>query len=836
VNYAALDVEELGSVYESLLEFHPDVAGPSNAPTFDLLVAGGERRSTGSYYTPPQLVGELVRSALEPALAERLRGARTPQQKERAILSMKVCDPACGSGHFLLAAARRLGKELARARTGEDEPAPERVREAIRDVVTHCIYGVDKNPLAVELCRVALWLESHTAGKPLTFLDHRIRCGDSLVGIFDLDVLKRGIPDEAFKPVRDDDKPAARDLARQNRTERAGQSTLFAGRVEAAFARLGTNSPQLDAIPDDTPEAIRRKKQIFERSHAGPEYLRRKQACDLWTAAFFQPFRHGAPAITSLTLADHLSGHPLDGRILGQAEALATKQRFFHWPLELPEVVSLPADSSSEARLGGGGFDVVIGNPPFMGGLKISGAFGDKYRHWLTTQYVPFGNRADLCAVLFRRAFQGIKTAGRLGMIATNTIGQGDTRQAGLASILRTGGTIAFARRFVKWPGQANVEVNLVALAKGGIGQQVSLDGMPADFISSRLDPEPEAEPQGLLQNEDKAFIADNLHGIGFVVEGSEAELLLARDPRNADCLFPYLSGEDLNSDPRQRPSRWVICFHDWDLDRARQYPDLLKIVEERVRPGRERLVHPRYQRARSRWWLFVAYGKGWRRAIAPLGRVLGRSMVSEMHALAFVPKGWVYSMMVTVFAFDDYYYFALLQSSAHEAWVRRNASTMRTDIRYTPTDCFDTFAFPQAPPQDLRVEAERLGKAYHEHRRQVMLARQASLQPMRDFWNASLVRTLRIRNGSRNTTGAVERQYASPCFVPEPSGMSARKAGIACCTKRGSSCRSNEHIRPPSSRHGRLPRLRAVVLHRRGRPGARVHRASAGRGGAPLA
>ncbi|HUU95488.1 MAG TPA: DNA methyltransferase, partial [Phycisphaerae bacterium] len=201
VNYAALDVEELGSVYESLLEFHPHVAGPTNAPTFDLLLEGGERRSTGSHYTPPELVAPLIQHALEPVLAERLREATTDEQKQRIILSMKVCDPACGSGHFLLAAARRLGKELARARTGEDEPAPERVREAIRDVVTHCIYGVDKNPLAVELCRVALWLESHEGGKPLTFLDHRIRCGDSLVGVFDLNMLEGGIPDEAYKPV-----------------------------------------------------------------------------------------------------------------------------------------------------------------------------------------------------------------------------------------------------------------------------------------------------------------------------------------------------------------------------------------------------------------------------------------------------------------------------------------------------------------------------------------------------------------------------------------------------------------------------------------------------------
>lgn len=179
VNYAALDVEELGSVYESLLELHPFLQHAGRTPEFDFAKGGG-RKETGSYYTPPELVAELIKSALAPVVSERLAAAKGREAKEQALLSIRVCDPACGSGHFLLAAARRLGKELARLRTGEDEPAPECVRESVRDVISHCIYGVDRNQLAVDLCRVALWLEGHTADKPLTFLDHRIRWGDSL--------------------------------------------------------------------------------------------------------------------------------------------------------------------------------------------------------------------------------------------------------------------------------------------------------------------------------------------------------------------------------------------------------------------------------------------------------------------------------------------------------------------------------------------------------------------------------------------------------------------------------------------------------------------------------
>jgi hypothetical protein len=362
INYAALDVEELGSVYESLLDYHPVIE--ASQITDDLrfdLIFGSERKSTGSYYTPPELVTELIRSALEPVIAERLGAASTPHQKEQAILSIRVLDPACGSGHFLLAAARRLGKELARIRTGEHEPAPERVRDAIRDVVAHCLYGVDRNPLAVELCRVALWLESHTEGKPLTFLDHRIRCGDSLVGLVQLDVLNDGIPDEAFEPVARDDKQVARRTKRRNADERRGQLHLpfdapsLPPQAETVFRFLSLT-------PDDTPAQIRAKKQALEQWTHQTE--RQRMACDLWTAAFFQPFQtpgssgqgdaaSSPPFITTHALRHYLQTGTGPAQVLGLAKTLAARHRFFHWPLEFPDVMS------------NGGFDVILCNPPW---------------------------------------------------------------------------------------------------------------------------------------------------------------------------------------------------------------------------------------------------------------------------------------------------------------------------------------------------------------------------------------------------------------------------------------------------------------------------------------
>lgn len=380
VNYAALDVEELGSIYESLLDFHPAIdADAAGQPDF-ALIKGSERKTTGSYYTPPQLVTELIKSVLDPVIADRLASAPAGE-RERALLSIRVCDPASGSGHFLLAAARRIGKALAQERTGEAEPAPEHVREAIRDVIAHCIYGVDKNPLAVDLCRVALWLESHTGGKPLSFLDHRVRCGDSLIGVFDLASLEGGIPDEAFRPLDGDDKTTARALARRNRAEREGQRDLFACEPDAVLAGFTRSSRTLDQIGDDTPEAIRRKKELFEQSHADPAWRRQREACDLWTVAFFQPLRPEVPAITTGALVDHLTGRS-NPRLVATARDLSLTHRFFHWPLEFPEVFAE------------GGFDVILGNPPY--GAELS-----KHSKRFITAWATQVKSADNSAAFF---------------------------------------------------------------------------------------------------------------------------------------------------------------------------------------------------------------------------------------------------------------------------------------------------------------------------------------------------------------------------------------------------------------------------------------------------
>ncbi len=352
VNYAALDVEELGSVYESLLD---------HAPLLDLAAAepfrfapGTERKSTGSYYTPPELVRELVASALEPVLEARLRAAKTPDERRQVIRSLKVCDPAAGSGHFLLAAARRLARELARIETGEEEPSPEAVRSALREVVVHCLYAVDKNPLAVELCKVALWIEAHVPGQPLTFLDHRIKCGDSLVGVFDLAVLREGIPDEAYERDDKEEKTRTRAVRERNRRERR-QLPLSADPldIDESIFDLGLLTEQVERMPERTVEERLAKQQAYGQLASNPRMVRLRRACNLWTAAFFADLRDGDAVPTTGHVRRALAGQANEPRVEAAAQALANELRFFHWPLEFPDVF---------AR---GGFDVVLGNPPW---------------------------------------------------------------------------------------------------------------------------------------------------------------------------------------------------------------------------------------------------------------------------------------------------------------------------------------------------------------------------------------------------------------------------------------------------------------------------------------
>ena len=365
VNWRDMETEELGSVYESLLELTPRLAEDGHGFAF---VAGAEtrgnqRKTTGSYYTPDSLVQALLASALDPVL-DRVQ-AEAPGSgtlAADALLCLRVLDPACGSGHFLLAAGRHIAGRVARLRAG-GTPGAEDYRHALRDVARACLHGVDRNPMAVELAKVALWIETVEPGKPLGFLDANLRCGDALLGVFDLDALRLGIPDAAYTPLAGDDRAACRALRDRNRAQRQGQGTLqlggTGGRMPPA-APLARAAAAWRALPEDSPADISAKRTRFEASRTTPDAYALQVACDLYVAAFVTPKPAGAEATpdtrlvpTTAAVWARATGVQVYPPLEGRAVDLARAARAFHWPLEFPDVMAA------------GGFDAVLGNPPW---------------------------------------------------------------------------------------------------------------------------------------------------------------------------------------------------------------------------------------------------------------------------------------------------------------------------------------------------------------------------------------------------------------------------------------------------------------------------------------
>ncbi|GCE08143.1 Eco57I restriction-modification methylase domain-containing protein [Dictyobacter aurantiacus] len=368
VDYKNLGSEELGSVYESLLELHPILHIES--AKFELASASGnERKTTGSYYTPTSLITCLLDSALDPVLDEAANKA-TKEEAVAAILNLKVCDPACGSGHFLVAAAHRIAKRLAAIRSEEEEPAPEARRKALRDVVSKCIYGVDINPMSVELCKVSLWMEAIEPGKPLSFLDAHIQCGNSLLGTTPA-LLKNGIPDEAFETIEGDDKKFASEYKKKNKEQRK-MVKRFSSKVFQPWERLGdldTGMRQFEDMVDTSVAAVHQKEAAYNKLRTTDGYLYGKLWADAWCAAFvWKKSKAFAYPITE-EIFRKIEHNPYDlaGWMRDEIQRLAEQYQFFHWHLAFPNVFRVSQDESPENEHTGwsGGFDVVMGNPPW---------------------------------------------------------------------------------------------------------------------------------------------------------------------------------------------------------------------------------------------------------------------------------------------------------------------------------------------------------------------------------------------------------------------------------------------------------------------------------------
>jgi hypothetical protein len=787
LSYRALDVEQIGSVYEALMGFHvvrvPSravcVRGPrvwvpvadllevapdrraarledeagvdksalkkagadiKSAKTEDELIAalqtiqardtevarplqivlqpGVERRRTSSHYTPRSLSEPIVRRTLEPLIGA--MGGTPPSER---LLDLKICDPAMGSGAFLVAACRFLADQVVAAWTREGRM--EAVASATEDVVTQarrlvaqrCLYGVDKNPFAVSLAKLSLWLVTLAKDEPFTFVDHALRHGDSLVGL-SLDQIR------AFhwKPE--------------------SQLELVGKEIETAIDEALALRLRILELARDHGSAITREKErlLWDAEDA---LDRVRVIADLVVGAFFAAdtdkarlaernrrldlvttwLRDGGPVPAELRdLCDELR-RDRDGR-----KAIPP----FHWMIEFPEVFyggrPDPLDKDHVNRAAW--MDAFVGNPPFAGKNSLAAATGASYLDWLRVLHPGAHGNADLCTHFFRRGDFLLGQHGTIGLIATNTIAQGDSRSTGLQNMVNSGSAIYDAVRSMKWPGEANVEVAVVHLAKGHLanisGLRRRLDGIEVAAINSRLRSKPERpDPHALSENAGLSFQGCIVLGTGFNLSFNERDVLVQKNKRNAERTFPYLGGEEVNTSPTQSFARYVINFGEWPLEEAEKWPDLIAILREKVKPQRDK---DKRDVRRKYWWRFGEATPALFAALAVSRRCLVAAHITKHLCFSFQPTERVFSQNLIVFPVEDNSRFGVLQSRIHSSWSWLLSSTMKSDLSYSPSQCVDNFPFPAAETLAPTGDLEAIGARLYETRARLMVERNQGL------------------------------------------------------------------------------------------------------------
>lgn len=699
------------------------------------VTSGTDRRSTGTHYTPKSLTVPIVQYTLEPLVfigpAEGKPKEEWRLRSAKELLDLKICDMACGSGAFLVQACRYMSERLLEAWEEAERNHPgvpgitpegdasygspeerlipaspeERQTYALRLVAQRCLYGVDKNPLAVEMAKLSLWLLTLAKDKPFEFLDHAIRCGDSLIGVTSVEQLEKFSLDGQGIGI---------------------SLPNFLNMITKIIEISRHQRVRLEKIADDTIGNVEEKQRLFDLIRSDTKRL--NYAADRLLAASWKPAKQ---AERSSLLRDAL--REVDDRIRdldpnrledeGRVcrEAVGCPQPF-HWILEFPEVF-----------LQRGGFDAFVENPPFLGGQKITGILGIEYRDYLI-DHLAHGKRgsADLCAYFFLRAECLLREGGQCGLMATNTIAQGDTREVGLDQITANGCCLFRAVSSLPWPGSASLEVALVWMRRGVWGGPFVLDEKQKTCITPYLTSSASlsGNPHRLKANESMSFIGSFVLGMGFVLTPDEAQSLIKKDAQNRDVIFPYLTGEDLNSRIDQTASRWVINFFDWNIEKAMQYTDCFCIVEEKVKPERMRKKECSGEYALrkplpQKWWIYAEKRPALYQAIAGLSRVLVTARVSPTGAAVFVSPDQVLHEKVVVFPTTSYSVFGVIQSSLHWIWVLQYTSTLGAiTLNYSPSDCFETFPFPA----DLPALLDQIGDSYHAHRKLVMINRQEGL------------------------------------------------------------------------------------------------------------
>lgn len=728
-----------------------------------IVTTGSDRRETGAHYTPKSLTEAIVAETLTPVVyvgpaqgtPRELWVLKSPAE----LLDFKICDPAMGSGAFLVQACRWLSDRLVEAWSQDEaagktmsvdgevleegvvkEPLPRdsesRTVIARRLIAERCLYGVDLNPLAVELAKLSIWLVTLAKGRPFGFLDHNLRCGDSLLGIHRLNQL-----------TELNMKPGGK-----------GQQRLFGQNIERAVQEAIKLRQQLRAMP------IRDIHDVEAMAHLNTDARRRLEMPECIADAFIgEVFASGGSAFAieraiaslAITASQAVDG---DSNAIGGIVARARSQiavdlsngnarrKQFHWPLEFPEVFEA------------GGFDCVIGNPPFLGGLKLFTSFGEAYRAYLIRELASnvTGTRgaADLCTYFFLRAIQILNQNRTLGFVATNSIAQGDSKAVGFEQIVKNN-CIFNAISSMPWPGSASLSISVVHVFTGNWNGLRLLDSQPADCISSGLLPVSHEvlTPQALQANKNLSFQGSNVCGNGFVVSEEFTRETISRDEKYSKVLMPYLNGRDLNSSSKQQAGRWIINFYDWPLSRddslpkwfsmppsqqkkcqstglvpndypyevAADYPLCLEIVERDVKPERLLLkpINSFNKTAAKIWWQHGGPRIALYQKLSQVDRVLVTARVSGSNAVAWANPSQTFDVQLICFPVDSDAFFSIMQSCFHWIWVSSTSSTLGEagNIRYTPTSCFQTF-----PLANYTKEIEDAGKAFNSLRQSIMI------------------------------------------------------------------------------------------------------------------
>ena len=700
-----------------------------------VVVETPSRKNAGAHYTPRDLAEDVVRHALNPLVyhpgphqtddrsAWRLRSSDE-------LLDLKVADVACGSGAFLVAAARFLSARLVETWRAEGSalgtPHDQEIR-AIREVVAQCLYGADINAMAVEMCKLSLWLVSLDRDLPFSFVDDKLLHGNSLLGLTSLAQL------EALQITPSSQPSQGRfDFSGDALVERldVGQHIQRAIRVRQ---RLASEIDETD--PQRTAHAKRR--QLAEVAELTGQLRRVADgviAAGLPLGGRPGKALDGAYADLRVAVGSALPVDPdqADWTMLDNLAATGltptvttdyARWQPLHWPLEVPDVMER------------GGFDAIVGNPPFLGGKKVSGAVGSNLREWFVNVLADGAKgNADLVAYFFLRAVGLLKPSGTLGLIATNTIAQGDTREVGLDRLVAQGFTITRAIQSRAWPARsANLEYAAVWGTRARVADQVMrvADDIDVPRISTLLEPEGRitGHPSRLAENADMAFIGSLVNGLGFTMTIADAKAMERIDPGNRMVLRPYLGGEDVNSQIELGAARWIVDFTGLSVQEARAYAAAFAWIEDRVHPYRKTLKHkPKLQRV---WWGYERPGISMRKAIAGLDEALVIALVSKTVMPVRVPTRQVFSHALGVFATDSHADQAVLSSTAHQLWAISYGSTLETRVRYTPSDVFETFPRPAAT-NDL----DRMGRVLDEERREIMLRRELGLTKLYNLVN----------------------------------------------------------------------------------------------------